>query len=93
MSLPAGSDLDLSGPWRLSPQVALRDESFGALAYHHVTRRLVFLKSRDLVELVRRVEEFESLDAALVALVAPPQRPRYVTALANLIRSEILCGR
>jgi hypothetical protein len=32
--------------------VALRDESFGALAYHYGTRRLLFLKSRPLVELV-----------------------------------------
>lgn len=81
---------DLSGPWRLSPQVSLRDEEFGALAYHHVTRRLVFLKSRDLVQLVRRVEEFDSVDAALTQLVTVAQRPRYEAALASLVRSEIL---
>ncbi len=38
--------------WRLNPQVALRDESFGALAYHYGNRRLVFLKSWTLVDLV-----------------------------------------
>ena len=28
----------------MHPQVALRDESFGALAYHYGTRRLLFLE-------------------------------------------------
>ena len=93
MSVTTAPALDLSGPWRLSPQVSLRDEAFGALAYHHVTRRLVFLKSRDLVQLVRRIEEFESIGAALAELIALSQRPRYEAALANLVRSEILCGR
>jgi putative mycofactocin binding protein MftB len=84
---------DTTAPWRLNEQVSLRDESFGALAYHHGTRRLVFLKSRDLVDLVRRVCEFESVDAALDELVPEDQRDRYVTALSSLARSEILRGR
>ena len=93
MSATTAPAPDLSGPWQLSPQVSLRDEAFGALAYHHGTRRLVFLKSRDLVQLVRRIEEFDSIGAALAELVAPSQRPRYEAALANLVRSEILSGR
>ena len=36
----------------LAPRVALRPEPFGALAYHYDTRRLVFLKDRDLVRVV-----------------------------------------
>ena len=44
--------------WRLHPQVALRDETFGALAYHYGNRRLVFLKSRQLVELVSTLHEY-----------------------------------
>ncbi len=84
---------DPAAPWRLNPKVSLRDESFGALAYHHDTRRLVFLKSRELVDVVRHVEEFDSADAALDALVPAEQRARYVTALESLTTSEILRAR
>ena len=84
---------DASAPWELNEQVSLRDESFGALAYHHGTRRLVFLKSRNLVDVVRRVSEFESADAALDVLVPADEHARYVAALASLVRSEILRGR
>jgi putative mycofactocin binding protein MftB len=84
---------DASASWQLNEQVSLRDESFGALAYHHGTRRLVFLKSRELVDVVRRVSEFESADAALDVLVPVGERSRYLTALSSLVRSEILRGR
>jgi putative mycofactocin binding protein MftB len=84
---------DATAPWRLNEQVSLRDESFGALAYHHGTRRLVFLKSCELVELVRRMSEFESADAAIEALVGADQRGRYLVALTSLARSEILRER
>ena len=83
---------DASASWQLNEQVSLRDESFGALAYHHGTRRLVFLKSRELVDVVRRVSEFESADAALDVLVPEGERSRYLTALSSLVRSEILRG-
>lgn len=84
---------DATAPWQLNEQVSLRDESFGALAYHHGTRRLVFLKSRELVEVVRRVGEFESAEAALDELVPFDQRGRYLVALTSLARSEIIRGR
>ena len=92
MGGPALGDLDTSLSWRLSEQVSLRDEAFGALAYHHGTRRLVFLKSPTLVDLVRSLDDYASLDAALDARVEPGQRDRYRTALASLARSEILRG-
>ncbi|HEY5262806.1 MAG TPA: mycofactocin biosynthesis chaperone MftB [Acidimicrobiales bacterium] len=92
MTPPTALAFDTSAPWHLSEQVSLRDESFGALAYHHGTRRLVFLKSRELVDVVRRVGEFDSADAALDALVPAAERGRYVTALTSLVRSEILRG-
>jgi mycofactocin biosynthesis protein MftB len=76
--------------WQLSAQVSLRDEAFGALAYHHGTRRLVFLKSRDLVELVRRLGDFDTASAALDELVASDERARYVVALSSLFRSGLL---
>lgn len=81
---------DESLHWALSAQVSLRDESFGALAYHHVSRRLVFLKSRDLVELVRRLGDFDSVGEALDELVPREQRARYVTALTSLHTSGLL---
>ena len=90
MSTSVVHAFDASAPWALNEQVSLRDESFGALAYHHGTRRLVFLKSRELVELVRRISEFESVDAALDDLVPEGQRDRYLTALASLARSEVV---
>ncbi len=83
---------DTAKPLYLSDDVSLRDESFGALAYHHVNRRLVFLKSRALVELVRRLGEFASVDEALQELVSPAEHQRYEVALASLHRSGLLHG-
>ena len=39
------------------PQVSLRPESFGALAYHFGTRRLSFLKSRTLLDVVESLAD------------------------------------
>jgi putative mycofactocin binding protein MftB len=86
------TDFDASKPYRLSASVSLRDESFGALAYHHVNRRLVFLKSRELVELVRRLDRFSSVRDAVTASVAPSECARYEKALASLHRSGLLDG-
>lgn len=90
MTSARADTFDESIHWCLSDQVSLRDETFGALAYHHGTRRLVFLKSRDLVELVRRVGDFDSAGAALDELVASDQRARYASALASLRASGLL---
>jgi putative mycofactocin binding protein MftB len=76
--------------WRVHPQVALRDESFGALAYHYGTRRLVFLKSRPLVELVSSLQDFESANAAIDALIPEGERSQYRCALARLATSEVI---
>jgi len=84
---------DVLAPWQLSTHVSLRDEAFGALAYHHDTRRLVFLKSRELVALVRELSAFESAHVALQSLVPEDQYDRYVAALKTLSSSEILSAR
>jgi len=76
--------------WRLNPQVALRDESFGALAYHYGNRRLVSLKSRTLVTLVSSLAEYPSADDALVALVPDGERRAYERALARLAAAEVI---
>jgi putative mycofactocin binding protein MftB len=76
--------------WRVHPQIALRDESFGALAYHFGTRRLMFLKSRTLVELVTALDRYDSAQAAIDALIPEPERPTYRRALARLAASEVI---
>ncbi len=93
MSISTTDRFDASAPWSLNPQVSLRDEAFGALAYHHGTRRLVFLKSRELVELVRSLDAFDSAGEAIARFAPAEQRDRYVTALSSLARSEILRER
>jgi putative mycofactocin binding protein MftB len=79
--------------WRLNPQVALRDEAFGALAYHYGNRRLVFLKSRTLVTLVTSLAEYPSASAAIAACVPERSRAAYERALARLAASEVIDAR
>jgi mycofactocin biosynthesis protein MftB len=90
---PAGSRFAAEKPWRLNPRVALRDEAFGALAYHYGNRRLVFLKSRTLVALVSSLEEYPSAAEAIGALVDESQRASYRQALARLAESEVIDAR
>jgi mycofactocin biosynthesis protein MftB len=71
--------------YRCSPSVALRPEPFGALVYHFGTRRLSFLKTPQLVEVVTGLDRHGSVHAAIEAAgVAEEQRPAYLKALAGL---------
>ena len=83
---------DPHGRYRLSERVGLRPEPFGALAYHFDTRRLVFLKSRDLVDLVHALGAHASADDAIDSVVAPApeRRPAYVRALASLHEAGVV---
>ena len=90
---PAGAAFAVEQAWQLNPQVALRDESFGALAYHYGNRRLVFLKSRLLVELVSTLGDYPSAAAAIAAVVPEGQRASYGRALARLATSEVIDAR
>jgi mycofactocin biosynthesis protein MftB len=87
---PATTGFAVERPWQLNPQVALRDESFGALAYHYGTRRLVFLKSRTLVELVSSLHEYPSASEAIAVIVPEGQRTPYTRALARLAAAEVI---
>ncbi len=84
MACAASTD-PLDRGWRVAPQVALRPEPFGALLYHFGTRRLTFLKSRRLLDVVRVLAEHatarEACDAAGVQV---SERPRYAQALIML---------
>jgi putative mycofactocin binding protein MftB len=86
----AGAPFAADRAWRLSPEVALRDEAFGALAYHYGNRRLVFLKSRGLVALVTSLEHYGSATEALDGVVPATQRAAYERALARLAASEVI---
>jgi putative mycofactocin binding protein MftB len=81
-------------PWQKARSVALRPEPFGALVYHFGNRKLSFLKSKLLVSVVSALEDHPSAEAALVACGVPEaQRAAYVTALADLARSQMIESR
>lgn len=89
--MSASTEIELSGRWRLNPQVALRPESFGALAYHFGTRRLSFLKSRQLLEVVKGLEaQPDPLAACRAAGIGEEQLPSYRRALATLAESGMI---
>jgi len=80
--------------YTLDPAVAIRPEPFGALAYHYGNRRLTFLRSPDLVELVGDLEHHDSVDAALAASAIDTKRwPSFRRALASLADAEVLRAR
>ncbi len=65
--------------------MALRPEPFGALAYDFATRRLSFMTSPTLVDVVRRLGEHPTMTAALAAAgVAEIERGVYLAALSKL---------
>ena len=77
--------------YQLSPDVSLRPESFGALAYHFGNRRLSFLKTPRLVEIVKSLREHESVQEALSAHDVPDeQQAGYLRALASLADSDMI---
>ena len=91
---PAGAgDFDAGQPYEKHPQVAIRPESFGALAYHYGNRRLVFLKAPALVKVVEALGDFPSAAAAVAAHVPDAQRETYCKALSGLLASDVIRAR
>ena len=75
----------------LDPQVALRPEPFGALAYHYGTRRLIFLKHPDVVRVVEALGDHDTVADALTASGVDEARwPSFTAALASLESSGLL---
>ena len=80
--------------YALSPQVGLRQERFGALAYHYGNRRLTFLNDDKLVEVVRCVADHDEVGEALAAAGVPEQQhAAYRLALSRLADAEVLVAR
>ena len=93
MTGSVGTDvaLDLDTPCRLDPQVALRPEPFGALAYHYGNRRLIFLRHPDIVRVVEELGEGTPVRDALEAQQVDESRwPSFVAALSSLADSGIV---
>jgi putative mycofactocin binding protein MftB len=85
---------DLDGAWELDSRVSIRPERFGALLYHFGTRRLSFLKSRTMLDVVQALTEHPTARAACArAGVTPADLPRYRTALAALAASSMIQPR
>jgi putative mycofactocin binding protein MftB len=85
---------DLDAPWQIHPQVSVRPERFGALLYHFGTRRLSFLKSPALLNVVRELDTASSARAACTtAGIAAAELPSYQGALATLARSQMIRAR
>jgi putative mycofactocin binding protein MftB len=76
--------------YELAPDVALRPETFGALAYNYANRRLTFLRSVALTELVRSLDGFDSAGDAVRASVPNDEQTSYLRALASLARSGMI---
>ena len=84
-------EMDLDTAYELHPQVAIRPEPFGALAYHYDNRRLVFLKHLDVVEVVKSLSSHPNLRATLETCGVEQSRwPSFIKALDSLRSSEIL---
>ena len=84
----------LERPWALSPQVALRRERFGALAYHFGTRRLSFLKSPELLRVVEALAEAPSaLAACRAAGISEARLADYERALVTLAETDMIRER
>jgi len=84
----------LDEPWELDGSVSLRPEPFGALAYHFGTRRLSFLKTPELVDVVRRLATSSSVQVALREAGVPEEHwPAYVAALTGLAAGGMIRRR
>jgi putative mycofactocin binding protein MftB len=83
--------VSLGAHLELDPQVSLRPERFGALAYHFGTRKLSFLKHPDLVAVVESLSGERTVEDALLAAGVDRARwPSFLAALATLETSEMI---
>jgi mycofactocin biosynthesis protein MftB len=84
------AEFDVGLAYEKHPQVAIRPEGFGGLAYHYGNRRLVFLKAPELVTLIESLVDFPSAREALAACVPGPRRKSCERALPSLLASGVI---
>jgi putative mycofactocin binding protein MftB len=84
---------DLGRPYEKHPQVAIRREEFGGLAYHFGNRRLVFLKAPELVALVEALGDYATAGEAMAACVPTRGREAAGKALSRLLASDVIRPR
>lgn len=90
----AAAVFSIEGAWELDPQVSLRRERFGGLAYHFGTRRLSFLKAEKLLGVVEALGQHPSArEACTAAGVEPDEIPVYESALQTLVRTHMIRER
>ena len=78
----------------LDPQVALRPEPFGALAYHFGTRRLSFLKDPRLLAVVQQLPTSATAREACGRVgLADAELRTYARALSTLVATDMLQER
>jgi putative mycofactocin binding protein MftB len=83
---------DLDACWRLHPRVSVRPERFGALLYSFDTRKLSFLKTPQLLEVVQALADAPSARAACArAGVDEADLPAVAVALGALAHSQMIC--
>jgi len=83
--------IELDESWVLAPDVALRPEPFGALAYHFGTRRLTFLKQKALVTVVNSLNAQTLVRQALEGAHVPEEQwPAYLKALGSLASTGMI---
>jgi putative mycofactocin binding protein MftB len=88
------TNFSLDSAWALHPRVAVRPERFGALLYSFDTRRLSFLKSRQLLEVVSGLAAAPTARQACDgAGVAEADLPDYTRALAWLAAGGTIVPR
>jgi putative mycofactocin binding protein MftB len=88
------SGFDLDEAWMLHPSVSVRPEPFGALLYHFGNRRLSFLKTRQLLDVVQGLAAApDARTACLDAGVEPAQLPVLARALASLAAGDTIRRR
>ena len=88
----AAVSLHLDRAYALHPQVALRPERFGALAYSYRTRRLSLLKDPLLADVVRALAGAPNAADAL-ATVPEARRPAVHRALDRLVETGFVVER
>ncbi|MGF7238877.1 MAG: mycofactocin biosynthesis chaperone MftB [Frankia sp.] len=85
---------DLDSAWVLHPSVSVRPEPFGALLYHFGNRRLTFLKTRQLLDVVRGLDGApDARTACAAAGVEPVNLPAMARALAALSAGDTIRRR